>query len=245
MDLSNKVAVVTGASRGLGAGIAEEMATHGLRLGLCARAVPAIPAASQSTQVLVRSVDVTDEKALDLFATEVVNTLGPIDLWINNAGILEPVNALRKVRSQDFKHHLDVNVLGVFHGSKIFANHVRSRDRSGVLINISSGAARSPYAGWSAYCAGKAAVDRMSECIDIEEDDSGLIIYSVAPGIIDTDMQELIRTMTADRFPLVEKFRNLKSEGAFTTADKVANAILDLAFNPSAARDRVSIDLRE
>ncbi len=245
MDLSNKVVVITGASRGLGAGIAAEMATHGLRLGLCARAVPAVPVASQSTQVLTRSVDVTNETALEQFATEVVKTLGPIDLWINNAGILEPVNPLRKVSSQDFKHHLEVNVLGVFHGSKIFANHVRNRDGSGVLINISSGAARSPYAGWSAYCAGKAAVDRMSECIDIEEDDSGLIVYSVAPGIIDTDMQELIRTMTADRFPLVEKFRNLKSEGAFTTADKVANAMLDLAFNPSAARDRVSIDLRE
>ncbi len=243
MDLSNKVAVITGASRGLGAGMAIEMAKRGLRLGLCARNSPALELGDVKT--VCSAVDVTDEDALARFADEVEKTLGPIDLWINNAGILEPVNPLRRVSSEDFRRHLDINVLGVFHGSKIYTNHVRGREGGGVLINISSGAARSPYPSWSAYCAGKAAVDRMTECIDVEEKGSGLVCYSVAPGIIDTDMQELIRSMEADQFPLVEKFRQLKADDAFTTSDKVGDAILSLAFDPAAARDMVSIDLRE
>ena len=240
--LENKVVVITGASRGLGAGMAEEMAKRGVRLGLCSRNPPAL---SSSETVVAESVDVTDEAALATFADKVAAKLGPIDLWINNAGILDPIDQLRNAKSEDFRRHLDINVLGVFHGSKIYANHVRSRDGGGVLVNISSGAARSPYSGWSAYCAGKSAVDRMTEVLAIEEEDAGLVCYSVAPGIIDTDMQELIRSVTADRFPLVEKFRQLKADAAFTTADKVGAAILELAFEPSAARDRVSIDLRE
>ncbi len=240
--LKNKVVVITGASRGLGKGMAAEMFTRGIKLGLCART---LPEATGSEDTLAAAIDVTDEVALGDFAQQVSERLGPIDMWINNAGVLEPIDQLRNVKTRDFRRHLDINITGVFHGSKIYANHVRERDGGGVLINISSGAARSAYSGWGAYCAGKAAVDRLTEVMAIEEEDAGLVAYAVAPGIIDTDMQELIRGVTADRFPLVERFRQLKADDAFTTADKVAAAILDLAFDPAAARDRVSIDLRE
>lgn len=239
---ANRVAVITGASRGLGAGIAREMARRGLRLGLCARSQPVL---ADSEEVVSQTLDVTSADAVDAFADAVVERFGGIDLWINNAGILEPVDPLREIDSADFRRHLDVNVLGVFHGTRAFVRHLRAAGRPGVLLNISSGAARAPYQGWSAYCAGKAAVDRMTEVVALEERDAGLLTaYSVAPGIIDTTMQELIRGMSPDRFPDVERFRQLKADDAFATPEDVASKLLALAFDPASSRDQVCIDLR-
>lgn len=240
--LDGRVAVITGASRGLGAGIAAEFARHGLRLGLCARSQPALPAGDK---VVAETLDVVDAGAVERFCAAVAARFGGIDLWINNAGILEPVDQLRRVESDDFRRHLEVNVLGVFHGTRAFVRHLRATARPGVLLNISSRAARVPYSGWSAYCAGKAAVDRMTEVVALEESGAGLLTaYSVAPGIIDTDMQELIRSTDADRFPDVERFKQIKRDDAFATAESIAQRLLALAFDPAAARDDVSIDLR-
>jgi NAD(P)-dependent dehydrogenase (short-subunit alcohol dehydrogenase family) len=241
-DLAGRVAVITGASRGLGAGIAAEFYRRGLKLGLCSRSAPALAGAGD---VVAETLDVIDGDAVDAFAATVAARLGPIDLWINNAGVLEPVDQLWRVESDAFRRHLEVNVLGVFHGTRAFVRHLRQTGEPGVLLNVSSGAARAPYSGWSAYCAGKAAVDRMTEVVALEEAEAGLLTaYSVAPGIIDTDMQELIRSTSADRFPDVERFKQLKADDAFATPESVAARLLELAFDPAAARDEVSIDLR-
>lgn len=241
MDLSDRVAVITGASRGLGAGMAREFHRRGLRLGLCARGAPAL---EDSDTVLARRLDVADADALDRFADEVADKLGRIDLWINNAGLLEPVEPLRSIESEAFGQHLDVNVLGVFHGTRAFVRHLRGRGGTGVLINISSGAGRKPYQGWSAYCAGKAAVDRMTEVVALEEKDAGLRAFAVAPGIIDTDMQELIRNTSEDQFPDVERFRQFKRDDAFSKPEDVAARMLELAFDPAADPGEVLCDLR-
>jgi len=201
MSHPNRVAVITGASRGIGAGLAEAFAAEGLKLGLCARSIED----SSSESRLARSLDVRDRDAVDAFALEVTEKLGPIGLWINNAGILAPISMLRDVSSSEFEEHLGINVIGVVNGSRTYVNHVRKTGGPGVLVNISSGAGRHGYAGWSAYCAGKAAVDRLSECIAIEEADSNLRVHAVAPGVIDTDMQALIRKTPVEHFPMVQR----------------------------------------
>jgi benzil reductase ((S)-benzoin forming) len=189
------------------------------------------------------AADVTDEAAVQRLCDETVARFGRIDLWINNAGILEPVGPLRSIASADVQKHLAINILGVFHGTKSFANHLRARGGEGVLINISSGASTSAYEGWGAYCAGKAAVDRLTEVVQLEEKDSGLRAYAIAPGIIDTDMQSLIRSCTPEQFPMVEKFHELKQEDAFSSASFVAKSLLAVAFDPSARPDEVCVRL--
>lgn len=222
--------------------MAEEMHRLGVSLGLCSRSAPVL---SDSDRVLARRADVTDQQAMADFVLEVEDRFGIIDLWINNAGVLEPIEQLRDVQTEDLRRHLDINVVGVFHGTQVYVRHLRRKGASGgVLVNISSGAARHPYSGWSAYCAGKSAVDRMTEVVAVEEQEIGLRAYSVAPGIIDTDMQSLIRSTPADRFPDVDFFRELPEKDAFTTADVVARKLLELAFNADGAPDEVSIDLR-
>jgi NAD(P)-dependent dehydrogenase (short-subunit alcohol dehydrogenase family) len=230
MDLTGRVAVITGASRGIGAGLAAGFHAAGLRLGLCARS--AIPVPPGADPVLAQ-LDVTDGAAVDAFAAAVEERHGGIDLWINNAGLLEPISLLRDADPAAWSRHIQVNVLGVMHGSQAYLRHRRRHGGGGVLVNISSGAGRRPYAGWSAYCAGKAAVDRLTECIAVEEADVGLRAYSVAPGVIDTDMQALIRSTPVERFPQRERFVQMKADDSFSTLGWVTARMLELAFDPA------------
>ncbi len=163
MELRGKVVVITGASRGLGAGLAAEMTRHGIHLGLCARTAPAL---ANSETVLAAQCDVTDGKAMDAFTNVVIERFGGIDLWINNAGVLDPIAPLRELETEAFRRPIDINLTGVFHGTRAFVRHLHEAGTRGVLINISSGAGRKGYAGWSAYCAGKGAVDRLTEAGD-------------------------------------------------------------------------------
>jgi NAD(P)-dependent dehydrogenase (short-subunit alcohol dehydrogenase family) len=231
MDVAGRVVVITGASRGLGAGMAEEMAKLGIRLGLCARSEPAI---ASGNHVLAERVDVSDREDVFAFAEHVIERFGRIDLWVNNAAVLDPVLFVRKMTGQQLMQHFSINVAGVLHGTQAFVEHVRTRAGEGVLVNISSGAAIKGYAGWSAYCAGKAAVDRLTECVQLEEQESGLRAYAVAPGVIDTDMQRRVRACTPEEFPEVEKFLQLERDGAFNTPGYVARKLLRIAFDPAA-----------
>ncbi len=244
--MARPVAVVTGASRGLGAGLAARFAGRGFGLGLCARTEPPVPAVASTTpvggvdradavegRVVIAAVDVTRPGDVDRFAADVVNRLGRIDLWVNNAGLLTPIAPLRDADPDELRANVEANVLGVMFGSAAFARHVRSRDGGGVLVNISSGAATTPYAGWAAYCASKAAVDHLTRVVAAEEAESGLRAFAVAPGVVDTGMQAAIRESSPDRFPRVERFREIKRTEAFNSPAWVADHILGLVEDPS------------
>jgi len=237
-DLHGRTAVITGASRGLGAALARDFAERGLRLGVCARTRPDL---SDGDDVVAETVDVTDEAALDGFAARVVGRLGPIDLWINNAGVLEPIQPLRDVSAKDFRRHIDVNLTGAFLGSRAYVRHRRAHGGGGVLINVSSGAAWKAYSGWGAYCAGKSGVERLTECLQVEEADTGLRAYSVAPGVIDTDMQARIRASRVEDFPEVERFVELARSDGFNTGAWVASHFLAIAFDPDARPEEVAV----
>jgi NAD(P)-dependent dehydrogenase (short-subunit alcohol dehydrogenase family) len=239
-DLAGRTAVITGASRGLGAALAESFAARGMRLAVCSRTEPAL---AEADDVLVERVDVRDEKAVDDFAARVEQRFGNIDLWINNAGILEPIQPLRELRVDDFRRHIDINLTGLFLGTRAYVRHLHRRGGEGVLINISSGAAWHGYAGWTAYCAGKAGVERLTECVQLEEEANGLRAYAVAPGVIDTDMQRQIRACTPDVFPELERFLEMKRDDSFNTPSFVAEHLLAIAFDPAARPEQVGVAL--
>lgn len=229
----NRVAVITGASRGLGAGMAERLAEHGFALGLCARHVPD----ASFPRSICAAVDVRDAEAIGAFADRVTADLGHIDLWVNNAGVLDPIGPLRDADIDEVRTHVEVNVLGVLWGSRTFARLVHDRPKRGTLINISSGASRSVYEGWAAYCATKAAVDQLSRVLAAEEADHGLRVVALAPGVVDTDMQATIRATSADRFPAVERFQSLKADDSFNSPAWVADRILELVEAGASSPD--------
>ncbi|MDD9966810.1 MAG: SDR family NAD(P)-dependent oxidoreductase, partial [Myxococcales bacterium] len=218
MDLTGKVAVVTGASQGLGAGLAKVALERGMSVALCSRSRPAIP---DSERVLSSVFDVRDANDMSAFADESFERFGHVDLWVNNAGLLDPVGPLRDLNDGELKHLLDVNILGVALGSQAYIRKLHAHAQTGILMNISSGAGRNAYFGWSGYCASKAAVDRLSEVIAIEEEER-LRVYSIAPGVIETRMQESIRATDAQVFRDVARFRKLKASGSLQTPEEAA-----------------------
>jgi NAD(P)-dependent dehydrogenase (short-subunit alcohol dehydrogenase family) len=244
--VSGRVAVVTGASRGLGAGMAAHFASAGLHLGLCARHRPELVAATRPRAhdgrvdppeaPFTAAVNVADPDALEQFADAVVERFGRIDLWINNAGVLSPIGPLADAAPDEVALNLAVNVNGPAFGSRLFARHVRDRPGEGVLVNISSGASIRPYEGWAPYCAAKAALDMLTEVLAAEGAAWGLRAYAVAPGVVDTDMQAAIRASDEQRFPDIETFHQLHRDNAFNSAAWVADRILDLAFGDAEPR---------
>ena len=236
---SIRAAVITGASRGIGAGLAKAFAREGIALGLCARSPCPKP---DGVRCVTSALDVTHQEQVGEFALKVSESLGPIDLWINNAGVLDPIKQFRCVATDEFERHLAINVMGVVNGSQAYLRHLVSRSdpKRGVLINISSGAGRHPYSGWAAYCAGKAAVDRLTEVIALEEVEL-LSAYAVAPGVVDTEMQTQIRAADPTDFPAVERFWQMKRDNSFSTMEDVAQGILALHRDGS---DSVLVDLR-
>ncbi len=247
---AGKVAVVTGASRGLGAGLVARFVELGMNVAACARELPVLiqpPGSSpgrppgnspgrppgdgdEPGELVPASVDVRDAVALREFADSAVERFGRVDLWVNNAGVLPPVGPLRRCAFADLRSNIEVNVLGVAYGSSVFASHVRERGGGGVLVNITSGAASRPYSGWAAYSASKAAVDQMTRVIALEEADGGLRAYALSPGVVDTPMQALVRASPPDAFPDVARFVDIFEHRRFNSIRWIADSLLSVAF---------------
>lgn len=218
--------MVTGASRGIGAGLAQYLSDLGASLGVCARGLISAP----RERTLSAVVDVTDSAAVDEFAQDVATRLGPIDLWINNAGVTGPVADLCDVSERAASTVVAVNVLGVLHGSQSFVRHRRQLGGGGVLVNMSSGAARAPQPGLGLYCATKTAVEMLTDVVNAEEGDSGLRAYGVEPGVVDTDLVTAIRTASRERYASVAVLHELHEAGRLSSALHVAAHVATLAF---------------
>lgn len=221
------VAAVTGASRGLGAALAARFAARGMALGLCARTEPAVPDGAAPDAVVTAAVDVRDAAAVDAFAAHVAATLGPVDLWVNNAGVIGPIDPARDSDPDEIHDALLINIGGVMHGSAAFARAARQAPPARrVLVNISSGAATSVYPGWSTYGPTKAAVDHYSRIVAVEEPD--LVVYAVAPGVVDTDMQAAIRASDPAAFPARPRFEAMHRDGTWNDPAWIADHLAGL-----------------
>lgn len=203
--------LITGHSRGLGAALSELLQAQGHHvMGLSSQELNLA-----SPQAVARFVQ-TDQ--LTIFFT-----MASQAVLINNAGRLLPVGINGTLNSQEILDTINVNVSSALAITNAFlAATQHCKDRR--IAQISSGAARSPYAGWSVYCASKAALDQHARCIALEAI-PGLRIESIAPGIIDTEMQGQVRATTIEQFPMRPKFDKLKAQGALASPQSVAQKL--------------------
>jgi benzil reductase ((S)-benzoin forming) len=175
-------------------------------------------------------VDVTDLRALEEFADEVSEQLGPIDLWINNAAVLDPIVPQVDLEFEELSAHLAVNIGGVLNGTKAFINRLKKDGTRGALVNISSGLAQKGRAGLSAYAIAKAGVNRMTEIVAVEEQDLLSVALAVAPGVIETGMQERLRSQDEDVLHDVEMFRGFDRDDAMYRPEWIASWIARWSF---------------
>jgi len=195
--LSNQVIIVTGASRGIGAAAAIALAENGAKLCLSSRSAASCSGVLEEIknaggEAFAASCDVSDYDAVEKMVAETLDRYGRIDALINNAGVVDPIGALATSDPVEWARNISVNLVGVYHGTRAVLPHFLNQS-SGVIINISSGAAHGPMEGWSAYCSGKAGVYMMTRATALEAGEKGIRVYGFAPGVVDTEMQVRIR----------------------------------------------------
>ena len=165
---------------------------------------------------------------------------------INNAGIIGNVKPIGKQTNESIVKVFNLNTICPAILSNKFIQTYNGENISKVIVNISSGAARHPVESWALYCASKAAVDMFSQVIQAENgfDNSKLRVFSIAPGIVDTNMQEQIRSTKQEYFPHLDKFIGYKTKGQLTSAESVAAKILEVIDKPESHQN-VLLDARQ
>jgi NAD(P)-dependent dehydrogenase (short-subunit alcohol dehydrogenase family) len=194
MDVRDKGVLITGASRGLGAALAEELARQGARLALVARGeaalgevVDAIQAAGGEAHAIAADVGSKDE--VYAIAGAAASLLGDVDLVVHNASTLGPVPLalLADTACEDLEEALAVNLVGPFRLTKALAGPMLLRGR-GLVVHVSSDAATAAYPRWGAYGASKAALDHLARTWAAELEGTGVRFFGVDPGEMDTEM---------------------------------------------------------
>ena len=193
-DLTGQTALITGASRGIGAETARAFAAAGATLCLIARSADELKAvaAELGTQTLVQTCDISDYTSVSAAVDATIKTFGQLDIVINNAGAIEPISHLSSVDPDGRDKVIDVNLKGVFYAMRAALPHMLGRG-SGTIITVSSGAAHNPVEAWSHYCASKAGAAMLTECLHLENGASGIRAMGMSPGTVATQMQRDIK----------------------------------------------------
>jgi NAD(P)-dependent dehydrogenase (short-subunit alcohol dehydrogenase family) len=161
-------------------------------------------------------------------------------LLVNNAGMLQPVGPLSGHDPAEVARAISLNVAApLMLAAAVAATDAAERR----VLHVSSGAGRNAYPGWAIYCAGKAALDHHARAAALDQS-NGLRIVSLAPGVIDTDMQAQIRATDVEHFPLRDKFQALKADGALASPEDCAGKLVAFALSPGFGKDAVA-DLRD
>lgn len=237
-DLSGKTAVVTGASSGLGHGIAKRFLEEGMNVVVNyhsdrhrtqAQELADAFNATGRTKAVVVQADISQEEGADALRQAALDTFGVVDVWVNNAGV-ENRYPTHDLPLSEWNKVLAVNLTGVFLGSKAALAHFVETGRKGVIVNMSSVHEKVPWPTFAHYTASKGGVKLFSETIALEYAHLGIRVNCIAPGAIETPIN-------------AEKFADPKARaktealiplGSIGTVDQIADAAAWLASDQSS-----------
>ncbi|MBU6424255.1 MAG: SDR family oxidoreductase [Chloroflexota bacterium] len=246
--LDGQIAIVTGGSRGLGRAAAEILAGAGASVVVASRNAPQLDEVVRDIRraggkALAYAADVADERQVQELVLSTERWVGAATILINNAGVLDPMAPLARTDPTMWLRHIAVNVGGVYLASRAVLPGMLERGY-GRIVNVSSGAARRASAGWTAYCASKAAVDQLTRALALEIADTGVTVCAFEPGLMDTAMQERIRRSAAEDFPRVEEFRELERQEKLRDPHEPARVLAYLA-SPQAERNGQIVEMTD
>ena len=192
------VAIITGSGRGIGRATALELSRRGYRLALVARGADNLnETARLAGGALCCPADVTDPRQVDRIVEQTLGRYGRIDAVVNNAG-LAPVRPIREMSPEEWRAVIDTNLSAAFYLTRA-AWPSFERQRSGVVVNVSSAAARDPFPGFAAYGAAKAGLNLFGLSAAREGEAIGVRVHTIAPSATETAMFRQL--MTAEQYP--------------------------------------------
>ncbi len=244
--------LVTGASRGIGAATAQHFAELGASVTLFARDQARVMALAEQINArapdtaLAVTGDITAYSDVERACAEAVQRFGALDILVNNAGIIDPIARIEDSDPEAWGRVIDVNLKGVYHAYRAAIPHMLAQG-SGIIVNLSSGAATGALEGWSHYCASKAAVLALTRCGHKEFGEQGLRVVGLSPGTVISDMQDSIRASGINPVSQLDASAHIPAEWAaraiaYLCSDEGAEfAGQDFSIKTNAGRARVGL----
>ncbi|MCG3089471.1 SDR family NAD(P)-dependent oxidoreductase [Sporosarcina cyprini] len=237
------IVIITGASKGIGWELAAQLKRQGKQVIGLARTNPGF-------EDNFIEVDLAETTLLPNVMKEIIEqhleTATSFTL-VNNAGIVDPIGLVGGVKPEMIGKAVTVNLAAPMILTNAFISRLADFKGTKKIVNISSGAGRNPYEGWGVYCTTKAGLDHFSRVVELEQQsaENPVQIASIAPGIIDTGMQETIRSSEAADFPLLERFINYKEEGKLSSAEETARKLIAFMETDFKKAGGPILDLRQ
>lgn len=218
------VYIVTGASKGIGFELAKQLEEKGKKVIGLARTAP------EGVENFVTADFAKTDQLEEVLAKILDGGMAGATSWtlINNAGMVDPIGLIGSVSAKEMTKALAVNLTAPMILSNTFIAKLQRFEGTKRIVNISSGAGRKPYEGWGSYCTTKAGLDHFSRVAAVEQSKAKfpVEIVSIAPGIIDTGMQETIRASDEEAFPLLDRFVDYKEQGLLSSAEETAQKLI-------------------
>ncbi|EKF36072.1 (S)-benzoin forming benzil reductase [Bacillus xiamenensis] len=231
-----RISIVTGGSKGFGLALVKRLLSRGDHVFTSARSAAPI----SHPHLTHTQVDLTDEEAAAKWLQDILSsqTLEKADdiLFVNNAGMVTPIKRVGQGGQDTLHRHYTLNLMMPVLLSHMFVRETQSFKGKKTIVHLSSGAAKNPYKGWSAYCSSKAGLDMFMRTLHEEQQDEAhpITTFSFSPGTIDTDMQGEIRKASKQDFEQIERFQQLYETGTLKSPDEVAGILLDLLADEPA-----------
>ena len=247
--MEQKSFLVTGASKGIGLQLSLSLAESGFSVILLARDTNLL---EESTEQ-VRSIspasssiicDLSDNNSIDDAILLLKRDHKKLDGIIHNAGMISPIMPMSKAPSDAWAENIQVNLIGVQRLTQGVYSLMKASTRCRVTT-ISSGASLRPLESWSSYCVAKAGQDMWARCLAEEGKRHGISAISIAPGIVDTDMQKEIRSADSQDFPSLSSFVGYFENGDLSSPSDVAKKLLPLITTHTFEQSGQRFDVRE
>ena len=233
-NTNTPVVIVTGASRGLGAAVVRWLAKARAAITLISRSEDRLKDVAGEVRSLggtplIFTADVSSSDACRKAVELTLDKFDRIDAVVNNAGIIQPISSIALTEPDDWRYNIEVNLLGPFYMIQAAISSLRSQN--GRIVNVSSGAATRVVKNVSAYCAAKAALNHFTRVLAEEEPE--LTAVTVRPGVVDTDMQAIIRNEGENVMPdeQLAYYRQLKANGELEPPEIPGRSIAWLALH--------------
>ncbi|MEH7418908.1 (S)-benzoin forming benzil reductase [Neobacillus drentensis] len=242
-----KFAIITGASKGLGESIAKRL----LQEQITVISVSRTENKQLSKLAMEKGIDykhiscnLSLEKEIQEVFMEVAHCIfekNPTEILLfNNAGVIEPIQKVGNLDQTPIIRNIKVNLIAPILITNLFLSNAHLTNTKVTVINVTSGAAVRSIEGWSVYCSSKAGLNMFTQTAAIEQAElkTDNTIIGFSPGVMDTNMQETIRSSSKDAFNELDKFKEYKEKNLLLETDAVASALVNLVLrgNPESGK---------